>query len=148
MTRLNLHLRHVTFPIGIVLLGGCAKTPPADTGTTAAGTTASTTGTAVQRLEAHVRAMEGTSADSTEAMLPEHEALVRATLTQMTDAMHARHVPADARWTATVDSVQQTAAQLPTMTRPQLAAAMPAHRERLMRLITLYRTLMQRGSQS
>lgn len=148
MSRTTVRLRHVLPPLAVALLAACARS--ADRASPAAGGqgTQAAADSAIRQMEAHIHQMEGTSADSTKVMLPEHQQLVATMLTQMTDEMRARNVPADARETALVDSVRQDVARLPELNTSQLAAVMPAHRQRLLRLIARYRTMMGSGGQT
>ncbi len=92
--------------------------------------------------------MQGAGADSVKAMLPMHRRMVANMLAQMTGEMRGMHMPADARWTATVDSLRQDLVHMPEMSGAELKAMMPAHMGRVTRLMDTHRTMMGGVGQS
>ena len=52
------------------------------------------------------------------------------------------NMPADAAWTATIDSVRQDLIHIPEMTALDLKAMMPAHHARITRLLQMHRDMM------
>jgi hypothetical protein len=93
-------------------------------------------------MEVHMRSMTTASTDHIKALVPEHRQMVANMLSQMTQEMRSMNMPADAAWTATVDSVRQDLIHLPEMTGSDLNAMMPAHHARISRLLQMHRDMM------
>ena len=106
-----------------------------------AGMAATDTGVAAQ-MEAHMRAMESASADSLTALLPGHRQRVANMIARMNQEMRDMNMPADAEWTATVDSLRQDLRQMPEMDATELKTLMPAHHARVTRLSQLHDSMM------
>lgn len=94
------------------------------------------------RMMTHMRMMQGASADSMAAMMPMHRQMVANMLAQMNGEMRGMQMPADARWTATADSLRQDLVRMPELSAPELKAMMPAHLERVKRLMDMHRGMM------
>lgn len=67
------------------------------------------------QMQAHLRTIQGAGADSMQAMLSMHRPMVANMISQMNDEMRGMHMPADARWTATADSLRQDLVRMPKM---------------------------------
>jgi len=106
------------------------------------------TGGMMAKMQTHMRVMQGAGADSMKAMLPMHRQMVANMLAQMTGEMRDMHVPADARWTATVDSLRQDLVHMPEMSGAELKAMMPAHMGRVTRLVEMHRSMVGGAGQS
>ena len=106
-----------------------------------AGMTAPDTGGAAQ-MEAHMQAMESASEDSLTALLPEHRQRVANMIARMNQEMRDMNMPADAGWTATVDSLRQDLRRMPEMDATELKTLMPAHHARVTRLSELHGAMM------
>jgi hypothetical protein len=98
--------------------------------------------TAAVQMETHMQAMESASVDSLPAMLPEHRQMVANMIASMNQEMRDMNMPADAQWTATVDSLRQDLRQMPEMGGAELKALMPGHHARVTRLAELHRGMM------
>ncbi len=136
MPRTAVRLHYLGLPLAAALLAACNKT--SDTATPASSQSAATAGgsqatgagtqdaqamatdSAIHRVQAHIQETTGTKADS----------------------------EAEARWTALADSVRQGLTSLSGMKQSDLRAVMPAHRQRLQRLIEVYRAMMASGRQA
>src|SRR5688500_15816437 len=94
--------------------------------------TSDTTGTA--RMEAHLRTMESASVDSLAGLLPGHRQMVANLIARMNGEMRDMSMPADAAWSATVDSLRQDLRRMPEMSNAELRALMPGHHARVRRL--------------
>lgn len=67
--------------------------------------------------------------------LPAHERLVTGMLDTFESRIRAMHVQADPAWTSVIDSVRTDLARLPTMPPASLAAFLPQHLNRVMRIV-------------
>ena len=86
--------------------------------------------------------MQTMTSDQLAAILPMHRQMVANMLAQMTADMRSMNMPADAAWTATIDSVRQDLIHLPEMTKAELKQAMPAHAARVSRLVQMHKEMM------
>lgn len=103
----------------------------------------STMGSAMMdSMQAHMLMMTSMTADQIAATLPTHRRMVANMLSQMTTDMRSMNMPADAAWTATIDSVRQDLIRLPEMTRPEVKQAMPAHLSRVSRVMQIHKDMM------
>jgi hypothetical protein len=93
-------------------------------------------------MMAHMQMMRGAGADSMQAMLPMHRQMVANMLAQMNREMRDMGMSADAQWNATVDSLRSDLTRMPEMSSEELQALMPAHQDRMMRLMAMHRTMM------
>ena len=101
-------------------------------------------GRMMDAVQAHLRALDGASADSLRAALPAHRRLVANLIAQTNREMRDMHMTADAAWDATVDSLRQDLTRMPELSPGELAATMPAHRARVDRLIASHREMLRR----
>jgi hypothetical protein len=67
--------------------------------------------------------------------LPAHARLVNEMLTNFETRIRAMHVDADPAWTSVIDSVRTDLARLPALTSDSLAAFLPRHLNRVMRIV-------------
>jgi hypothetical protein len=67
--------------------------------------------------------------------LPAHEQLVNGMLTNFEKRIRDMHVEADPAWTSVIDSVRTDLARLPAMKSDSLAAFLPKHLNRVMRIV-------------
>lgn len=93
-------------------------------------------------MSAHMQMMRGAGADSMRAMLPLHRQRVANMLAQMNREMRDMGMAADAQWSATVDSLRSDLTRMPEMSGEELRSMMPAHHDRVMRLIEMHRAMM------
>ena len=96
-------------------------------------------GGSMAAMQAHLRMMQGASADSMRAMMPMHRQMAANTLAQMNREMRDMNMAGDAAWTATVDSVRQDLARMP---EPN-AVDMAAHHARMTRLMEMHQRMMR-----
>ncbi|MBA2685547.1 MAG: hypothetical protein H0U66_13755 [Gemmatimonadaceae bacterium] len=67
--------------------------------------------------------------------LPAHEQLVNGMLTNFEKRIRDMHVQADPAWVSVIDSVRTDLARLPAMKSDSLAAFLPKHLNRVMRIV-------------
>jgi hypothetical protein len=65
-------------------------------------------------------------------------------LAQMSKEISDMKMPADARWSALMDSVRREMPRMPAMSASDMAKAMPAHHGRMTRLMDMYQEMVQR----
>jgi PBP1b-binding outer membrane lipoprotein LpoB len=94
------------------------------------------------QMMGHMQMMRGAGADSMQAMLPMHRQMVANMLAQMNREMREMNMTTDARWDATVDSLRNDLTRMPEMSGSELQTMMPAHHDRMMRLMEMHRTMM------
>lgn len=97
----------------------------------------------MERMGAHMRMMQGMSGDSVQAMLPMHRQMVANMIASMNREMRDMNMPADAAWSATVDSLRSDLVAMPEMDAAELEALMPAHHRRAMRLMEMHGEMME-----
>ncbi|MGE0158733.1 MAG: hypothetical protein AB7T31_04925 [Gemmatimonadales bacterium] len=97
----------------------------------------------MQEMTAQVGRMRTMSGDSMPAMLPEHRQMVGNMLAQMNADMRSMNMSGDAAWNALVDSVRADVIALPEMSATELQAAMPAHVDRVARLLGSHQAMMR-----
>jgi len=97
----------------------------------------------MQEMTAQVGRMRGMSGDSMPAMLPEHRQMVGNMLAQMNADMRSMNMSGDPAWNALVDSVRADVIALPEMGATELQAAMPAHLDRVTRLLESHQAMMR-----
>jgi hypothetical protein len=107
-----------------------------------AGTPGMVDSAMMDSMQAQMRMMTSMTADQMAATLPTHRQMVATMLSQMTAEMRSMNMPADAAWTATIDSVRQDLIRLPVMTKPELKQAMPAHLARVSRVMQIHKDMM------
>ncbi len=96
----------------------------------------------MEQMQAHMRGMDGVSADSMKAMLPTHRRMVTNMISQFNKDMSGMDMSANTAWTATVDSVQRDLTRMPEMSASELQQFKPAHHSRVMRVMDMHRTMM------
>jgi len=99
--------------------------------------------TMMQEMTAQVGRMRAMSGDSMPAMLPQHRQMVGNMLAQMNADMRSMNMSGDAAWNALVDSVRADVIALPEMGATELQAAMPAHVDRVARLLESHQAMMR-----
>jgi nitrous oxide reductase accessory protein NosL len=100
-------------------------------------------GAMMGQMQSHMRMMQGMSADSTKAILPQHRQMVANMISQMNREMREMNMATDERWNATVDSLRQDLTRMPEMSGEELQAFMPEHGARVMRLMEMHRSMMR-----
>lgn len=93
-------------------------------------------------MMAHMQMMTGAGADSMQAMLPMHRQMVANMLSQMNSEMREMSMTTDAQWDATVDSLRTDLTRMPELDGQELQELMPAHHDRMKRLMDMHRTMM------
>ncbi|HUF75599.1 MAG TPA: hypothetical protein VMM35_04940, partial [Longimicrobiales bacterium] len=76
--------------------------------------------------------------------LPTHRQMVANMLSQMNREMSSMNMAGDTAWAAVVDSLRSDLTRMPGMGGAELAALMPAHRERMERLMSMHAAMMGR----
>lgn len=94
-------------------------------------------------MQKQMDAMMKASPEQMKAMLPMHRQSAANMLAQMNSEMRTMNMPANAGWTATVDSVRQDLVRLPEQSAPQLKSALTAHHARMMRLMQMHGAMMK-----
>ena len=95
-----------------------------------------------ERIQGHMRMMEGAGAEQMKAMMPEHRQMAANMIAEFNREMKGMNMAGDAAWNATVDSVRQDLVRMPEMPAQELAGYMPAHEGRLNRLMEMHRSMM------
>ena len=103
-----------------------------------------TQGDLVDHLEASMQMMTSMSADSMVSMVPLHSQTLAAMIVRMSQDMTDIRMAGDAAWTAAVDSVRNDLTRMPELGDEELKAFMPAHQDRVMRLIRMHRAMTAR----
>lgn len=93
-------------------------------------------------METHMRTMTAASPEQLKAMIPMHRQMVANMISRMNQEMRTMNLPADAAWTATMDSVRQDLIHLPDMSSRDVVASLPAHHARVTRLLQMHRDMM------
>ena len=135
----------------ILMLAACAKTPERRDTTSVRADTAKggmagmggmMSGAMMDSMQMHMRMMDTMSADHMKAMMATEHQMMSNMLAQMDRQMQSMRMGGDAAWTALIDSVRQDIARMPEMNAQQLKSFMPAHHERVMRLMQRQRDMM------
>lgn len=100
-------------------------------------------GAMMDSMQTQMRMMGGLSASQLKTMLPMHRQMAANMLSQMNAQMTKMNTPANAAWTATMDSVRQDLVHLPALSPPELKSAMLAHQARMTRLMQMHRDMMK-----
>lgn len=100
-------------------------------------------GQMMAQMRAHMQMMQGMSGDSMMSMMPEHRQRVGNMLAQMNRAMQDLTIPGDTAWNATADSARDDLTRMQQMSPDALAAFMPGHGRRVMRLLEMHREMVQ-----
>ena len=108
---------------------GGAVTQPADSSNAAAATAVT------DSLRAQLRMMSAMDTQQMTAILPTHNRLVASLLSRLTHEWPKGVHPGKGERSATIDSLRADLARLPGMTAEQLGQAMPAHLERVQRIL-------------
>lgn len=95
-----------------------------------------------EQMRAHLRMMDGASADSLQALMPTHRQLVSNMMAQFTTDMRGMGMASDTAWNAIADALRQDLARMPGMSASELHQFMPAHGARVTRLVASHRTMM------
>lgn len=144
--------------LSLVMMGACAENGDVDE--IDAGADVSDTATAVgmqempgmggmqsqsmmEDMASHMEAMRGATGDSIKAMLPMHRQMTANMLSQMDSEMRSMNMSDDTSWTAAADSVRNDMARMAEMDAEELRTFMPAHQERMRRLMDMHRTMMR-----
>lgn len=96
----------------------------------------------MDEMQRHMEQMMGAGVDSMQAMLPMHRQMTANMLSTMNREMRDMNMAADSDWSMTMDSVRQDLVRMPEMSEQELRALMPAHRDRLVRLMEMHRSMM------
>ena len=151
-------MRRLKIVLGLAAISGCGKANDQAADHTAArspdsamagmpmqGMPSRAAGSAamIEEMRKHIRVMQEVSADSMRAAMPMHRAMMDSMLAQMTKEMSEMKMPADAHWSALMDSVRHDMATMPAMDSSVFAKAVPAHHARLMRLMDTHHDMMQ-----
>lgn len=96
----------------------------------------------MERMEAHLRALDGADADSLTAALPGHRHAVANLIAQGNREMRDMGMSGDAAWNATVDSLRQDLVRLPELDGDEVRDLMPTHSARVIRLIEMHRRML------
>ena len=94
------------------------------------------------QMSSHMEQMRTAGGDSIMRLMPDYRQMSANMLSQMNSEMQDMNMEGDARWNATVDSVRQDLARMPELGADELQALMPAHHERMTRLMEMHRTMM------
>ncbi len=89
----------------------------------------------VAAVTADVIALRDAPPAAARGKLPAHEQLVNSMLTNFEQRIRQMHVDADPAWTSVIDSVRTDLARLPAMKSDSLAAFLPKHLNRVMRIV-------------
>jgi hypothetical protein len=132
------------FAVGLAGCPGPDEAPAHDmppTTTEAGGATGSAM---MDDMRAHVGRMDGIATDSLQTMLPAHRQSVGNMLAQMGADMRSMNMPADASWTALVDSIRADVIRMPELSGTELQVSMPDHLGRVSRLLESHAVMMGR----
>lgn len=97
-------------------------------------------------MQAHLRTTASMSPAQMQGALAAHRQMVANMLSRMNADMRSMNMPADQRWSATVDSIRADLVGMPEMSSAELARAFPAHRARVERLMQMHGAMMQPGN--
>jgi hypothetical protein len=93
-------------------------------------------------VDAHMGTMRSAMADSMKAMLPMHRQMVANMIAQLEREMRDMNMTGDAAWNATLDSLRQDLRVMPDLSAQALRDLMPAHSNRVRRVIDMHRSMM------
>lgn len=99
-------------------------------------------GSLTEQMQAHLRMLDGATADSMKAMLPMHRQMLANMISQFDREMRQMNMKSDAAWQATLDSLRQDNLRLPEMSTAELRSFMPAHGGRVSRLMDMHKSMM------
>jgi hypothetical protein len=98
----------------------------------------------MMEMRSQMEEMMGMNSAGMAAMMPEHRQMAANMLAQMNREMEQMSMTRDSAWVATVDSLRQDLVQMPGMGADEFPAFMPAHRDRVMRLMEMHDSMMGR----
>jgi len=147
-------MRRLFSAVVILALVACGKTPERrDTTSARADTTRiggmagmggmMMSGAMMDSMQMHMRMMDTMNADQMKAMMATHHQMLSNMLAQMDRQMQSMKMGGDVAWTALIDSVRQDISRMPEMNAQQLKSSMPAHHDRVMRLMQRQRDMMK-----
>ena len=93
-------------------------------------------------MRAHMEMMRDMSGDSMHSTLATHRQMMANMIAQMNREMSEMNMPADAGWTATMDSLRDDLVTMPDLAAAELQALMPEHHRRAMRLMEMHADMM------
>ena len=96
----------------------------------------------MDQMGAHLDRMATVPPDSLMDVLPTHRQMVANMLSQMNREMRDMNMTTDAAWNAMVDSLRSDLIRMPGMGAAELATLMPAHGERVQRLMSMHASMM------
>lgn len=96
----------------------------------------------MEQMQAHMKAMEGKSGDATVQMMPQHRQMVANMIAQMNREMQDMNMTADQEWDSTIAAVREDLVRLPEMSAQELESFMPDHRQRILSLMEMHRSMM------
>lgn len=99
---------------------------------------------ASDQMRVHMMAMQAASGDSAMRMLPIHRQMAANMLAQFNREMSQMNMPDDPAWGAIVDSLRQDLARMAEWSPAEMQQMMPGHRERMLRLMEMHRSMMDR----
>ena len=130
-----------SMPHAALATGATTSTMPGMTNTM--GTMGNTGMTAMMdEMRQHLHTMRTASPDSLKAILPTHRQMVANMMATMNTEMREMHMPGDAAWQATVDSLRSDLIHLPTMNTAEIQAFMSAHAQRVTHLMQMHHDMM------
>lgn len=86
--------------------------------------------------------MEHMTPAQMQATMPMHRQMTANMMVQMTNEMRSMNMGTSPEWDATIDSIRQDLVRMPDMSARELKDFMPAHQERVQRLMDMHRTMM------
>lgn len=98
---------------------------------------------AMEPMQVHLERMASIPIDSLEGMRDTHRQMVANMLAKMNREMSAMGMSADATWTTTVDSLRADLTGMLAMNAAEMRAFMPAHAERVTRLMSMHAAMMR-----
>ncbi|MEX2282275.1 MAG: hypothetical protein WEE89_07315, partial [Gemmatimonadota bacterium] len=87
--------------------------------------------------------MQGVSADSMKALLPEHRQMAANMLAQMDQQMTSMNMPADGTWKAMSDSIREDLVRMPNLSGAELQGFMTEHHRRMTQLMAMHESMMK-----
>jgi len=97
----------------------------------------------MEQMWAHMQSIEGADGERYRAMLPQHRQMVANMVSQFGREMREMMpMGKDSEWNQTLEALRQDLRQMPEMSAQELEAVMPEHRQRVMRLMEMYESMM------
>jgi len=94
-------------------------------------------------MRAHLDSLAATPPQFVGGMVARHEELASQLLDAMGADMTTMGMKADSAWKALADSVKRDLSDLPTLSGQRLASRVPAHVDRMRRLMTMHQGMMR-----